>query len=781
MFYHGCRRRRAPEPRPFPVVAWLLAFCLGTALVAVSPYLPALWLPLLLLPLCAAVARPLGGLLAALLLGIVWGVASGQRLLAQWLPPDCERLPVTLQGHVASLPEVSVAFGDRQVQRFLLDVSSLSPAACAGPRRVRLSYYGDSAIEPGQYGEFNALLRVPWGLANPGQPSRESWYAVNGIHATGSVRHLVLDDGRNIPWRYRHHVARVALLRSLDAVPGDPRSKGLLAALTVGARQRLAPQDWTLLKELGVVHLAVISGLHVGLASGVGALLGQALARVASLVHAGAPWRQLPGMMALLCASSYAALAGFSLPTVRALTMLAGALVALALRRDPVSPDTLILAMFVLVLIQPLATASSGLWLSVGAVAALLWFIAWQPRQPPLTLALRMHGYLCVAMLPLTAWWFGGGSVVAPLANAVAVPVVGLLVVPMTLLASLADTLSDSLARWLWQWPLLLLQLLLGLADSLAALAGGLRYRPLVAETYAAVNALLAVTLLGLPLPWRLRLPVAGLLLPLLLREPAAVSGRPELTVLDVGQGTAVVVTAGPRALVYDTGGGQPGAYTAAAAALIPFLQQRGVDVIDTLVVSHADRDHSAGVQALLEAMPVTRLLYGQVPDGVTRGSLCRTGAAWAWPGEVRFQVLAGPAGAGNRSNDASCVLLVDLAGHRFLLPGDISAGRERDLVEYWRGGLQSDWLLAAHHGSGGSTASAWLRAVDPVGVILNHGRANPFGHPHPDVMERLARRGIDTRATAREGAIVFRVAADGRLEVTTSRGGHSPFWLPPG
>ncbi|MEQ8517329.1 MAG: ComEC/Rec2 family competence protein, partial [Chromatocurvus sp.] len=354
--------------------------------------------------------------------------------------------------------------------------------------------------------------------------------------------------------------ARAALQRAIDAVPGDPRSKGLLAALTVGAGQRLAPEDWTLLKELGVVHLAVISGLHVALAAGAGAAAGKLLARTAALIHAGAPWCQLPGILGLVAAVVYAALAGFSLPTVRALTMLAGAIAALALRRDPVSPSTLLLAVFVLVLIQPLATASSGFWLSVGAVSALLWFIAWQPRRQPLTVTLRVHLYLCVAMLPLTAWWFGGGSVIAPLANAVAVPVVGLLVVPMTLLASLVDTLSAPVARWLWQWPLMLLQILLALADGLAAHTADLRYRPLAAGTYAAVNAMLAVILLGVPLPGVVRAAAGCLLLPLLLREPALFSrDQPQLTVLDVGQGTSVVVTQGRRALVYDTGGGQPG------------------------------------------------------------------------------------------------------------------------------------------------------------------------------------------------------------------------------
>lgn len=759
----------------------LLGFCLGTTLVAVSPDLPAARVPLLLLVLVVFCPRKWRGPAVGLLLGIAWAAYQGQRLVEHWLPPTCERLPVTLRGYIASLPDVSIRAGDRRVQRFLLDVASLSPGRCEGPARVRLSYYGDRILVPGEYGEFHARLRVPWGLANPGDTNREAWYAVNGIHATGSVSRLTFEN-RPIPWRYRHHSARAALQRAIDQVPGDPRSRGLLAALTVGARQRLAPDDWLLLKELGVVHLAVISGLHVALASAAGAALGRLLARAAILVRWGAASRQLPPLLALAAAAIYTALAGFSLPTVRALVMLGGALTALALRRNPFSPATLLLAVFVLVLLQPLATVSSGFWLSIGAVSALLWFTAWQPRRRPLGITLRMHLYLCAAMLPLTAWWFGGGSIIAPLANAIAVPVVGLLVVPMTLAASLIEILSPQIAGWLWQWPLLLLHILLGLADGLAVHTADIRYRPLTGGAYATVNAVLAVALLGMRVPLTLKVSAGCLLFPLLLRGPADPShARPQLAVMDVGQGTSVVVTEGSRALVYDTGGGDPASYTVAASAVIPFLRRRGVETIDTLVVSHADRDHSAGAQAILEAFPVARVLLGQALPGVSRGAACRAGAAWKWPGEVSFQVLTGPTATELNANDASCVLLVDLGGYRFLLPGDISMTRERELVLYWRDALASDWLLAAHHGSGTSTASAWLRAVDPSGVILNHGRANPFGHPHSDVTGRLDRRGIETRATAEEGAIVFRVTREGELLVNAARDGYTPFWRPPG
>lgn len=782
MFYHRRRRRLLAIPHAFQLLSLMSGVCLAAALVALSPaLLPVAWLPLLALPACILLPVSLRGLFVGVLLGTAWATASGSHVKESWLASECERLAVVLRGYVASVPETSIAFGDQPVQRFLLDVSALEPAHCSGPTRVRLSYYGTTDLSPGDYGEFAGRLRVPWGLANPGGADRESWYATNRVQATGSVNRISLDSSPT-PWRYYHHVLRARLERSIDSLPGSARGKGLLAALTVGARHRIGQHDWTLFKELGIVHLAVISGLHVSLAAGAGAVLGKLAARTVLLVRSCAPWHPLPGIMAIAAALMYAALAGFSLPTLRALVMLAGVIVAASMGRDALRVHTLLLAALVLVLMQPLAVVSSSFWLSLGAVCALLWLIAWQPRRQPVSLGLRVHLYLCLAMLPLTAWWFGGGSLIAPLANAVAVPAVGLLVVPLTLLASLVDAASPAVAQYPWRAALAVLQHLLALADSLADHTTVTRYRPLAGGVYAALNALLAVILVGMPLPASLRISAICLLFPLALRQAIPLPDtRPELAVLDVGQGTSVVVSDGRRALVYDTGGGQPGGYTVAAAALLPFLQRRGINAVDTLVVSHADRDHSAGTQTLIDALPVGELLYGQPIPGVDRGVHCRTGAAWAWPSGIRFRILAGAEGAGRSANDASCVLQVDLAGFRFLLPGDISAARERELVLYWRDALHSNWLLAAHHGSGSSTTAAWLRAVNPDGVVLNFGRANPFGHPHPDVMARLAARGIDIRSTARDGAVVFRVSHSGALDVSSTRGGYAPFWRPPG
>jgi competence protein ComEC len=266
-------------------------------------------------------------------------------------------------------------------------------------------------------------------------------------------------------------------------------------------------------------------------------------------------------------------------------------------------------------------------------------------------------------------------------------------------------------------------------------------------------------------------------LLPLLWPGSGSRAATPELIVLDVGQGTAVVYRSGERTLVYDTGGGDPAGANAARRVLLPFLRQAGVRRIDTLVVSHPDRDHSAGTAAVLDALPVGELLLGQPLPGVARGRRCRAGASWRWPDGTVFRLLSAAPGERLGRNDASCALSIRVRGRRFLLTGDIGRERERSLVRYWRGALRADWLLVAHHGSATSTGAAFLRAVAPRRAAFTFGRANAFGHPAPEVVRRLCRGGTRLDATAAGGALRYRVDADGTLTLSRYRDSSARYW----
>lgn len=745
--------------------------------MSLLPTLPAGagWVVLPGLLLLAWRRRPAGLLAAAL--GVAWACLHGQALLAQRLPPACDGQVSGLTVTIAGLPRHQRLPDGTWQQRVPVTVDGIDEPACRGPRQLSLAWYGEQTLAPGERWRFVARLRLPWGEANPGGFNRQDFFARRGLDASASVRAGAGERIAAAEGRAAFHRARAWLLAALNAAVGDGPGAGVLAALLVGDKSGLTSDQWELLRTFGVVHLVVISGLHVSLVAGFGLLLGGLLARCAVISGWPGAWTWLRPGSALLAAALYAALAGFSLPTQRALAMLLCVCLALCLGRPARSARNLLLAAALVLAGNPLAAVGSSFWLSFLAVAGLLWFAARHRGQPRWRTALSVHGFMALAMAPLTAWWFGGASLVSAPANLVLVPLVGAVLVPLLLLGALCLPWLPAAAEGCWQLAATLVEPLLAGAAALAAGWETGLYLETNAGIAASVLALVGTFLLfGARRP-ALRAAAVLALLPLLWPGTGSRAATPELTVLDVGQGTAVVYRSGTRTLVYDTGGGDPAGANAARRVLLPFLRRAGVRRIDTLVVSHPDRDHSAGTGAVLDALPVDELLLGRPLPGVARGRRCRAGASWRWPDGSVFRLLSAAPGERLGRNDASCVLSITTRGRRFLLTGDIGRDRERSLVKYWREALRADWLLVAHHGSASSTGAAFLRAVAPRWAAFTFGRANPFGHPAREVVQRLCRAGTRLDGTAAGGALRYRVAADGTVTVSRYRDQNARYW----
>lgn len=767
------------------VAGLLLAACLPWLPGALAVSAIAVAGALLLLARCTP-AR----LAAGLSLGAALGIAHGNSLLERRLPPDCVREPVQVEGAVVSLPRVTHIGEDTRQQRFEFAVADIRPARCGGPRRVLLSYYGPLTVAPGEQWLFEARLRRPWGLVNPGSFNMQAWFAQTGIDATGSVRsrgaqRLAPGAGLgSLPDRLRARISeRIATL------PLSSDARAVLRAVTVADRSGLDTELWRLFQHYGLNHLLVISGLHIGLVAALGYGLGRGVAVSLMLTGRVADPRHLPAVLALLLAAFYTALAGFSLATVRALAMLSCVVVASACWRRAGSWYNLLLAAALLLALNPLAGLGSGFWLSFGAVACLLWLGMWSRETGRWRARVGTHVFMSVAMLPLCGWWFGGFSQVSAPANLLLVPLLGLFVVPLALLGALCALPGWDLAAALWTWAAQPLEVLLPLGRALAASHPDWLFRGLAPGPLETLLALCAVALLVAPLDWRVRALLPVLLAPLLLPPAAPRTAAPEAVhalVFDVGQGTAVLLYDRHRALLYDTGGGVAGGSTIARSAILPLLRQRGIARLDTLVISHGDSDHSAGLADILGALPVARLLTGaevRVAGANKRAFVvaepCRAGLGWQWPhNDVTLRVLAPAPGERLSRNNGSCVLQVSVGGWRLLLPGDVNDDRERALVRYWRDELASDWLLAAHHGSGSSSSHAWLKAVDPAEVVYSHGYANRFGHPHPAVVARVGAAGARAWSTARRGALELVFYADGKLQVIAHRQLKRRYWL---
>jgi competence protein ComEC len=750
--------------RHLPALA--LAFAAGIGLFFLSHH----WLPwplfgAILLGLMLAGLRWRGFWLAALVL-LGWGHAqlASAPLLQQPFPAALTRQDVWIQGTVIGLPDVTET-GTRFL--FRIRQAQHQGQAISLPRRVRLSWYQEAPrLQAGQGWRLQVRLKPPHGMINPGGFDYERWLFQQGIGATGYVResadNRLVDAGGLSLDRLRGQ-----LRARLIAVFGETQAGALTRALVLGDRGGFRNADWQVLARTGTSHLLAISGLHIGLIAGVALLLGRWLwARSEALTL----WLAAPraaALLGLVAALGYSALAGFAISTQRALIMLAVVMLAVLAGRVLRPLTGLSVALFAVLLLDPLTLLSFGFWLSFGAVAALLYALGAR-LGPPGWLARWGQAQWAVALglLPLLVLLFGRVSLIAPLVNLIAVPLFAL-VLPVLLLAAGLALLSPWTQPLVWMGAGLELgfQALEGLAATpWASLALG--QRPL----WAWLAALLGVGLLLAPRG----LPGRGLgvlyLLPLVLLKPTPPApGTAAVTVLDVGQGLAVTVRTARHTLVYDLGPEYRSGFNTATVVVAPYLRFHGVNAVDRLILSHADRDHAGGLADFLRAMPVGDILSGE-PQALNTAALrnhavrpCRADHDWEWDG-VDFSLLH-PQEASLQGNDSSCVLKITTEAASLLLTGDISQTIEAQLIARDPEQLRARILVAGHHGSATSSSPAFLQAVAPRWVIYSAGFANRYGFPARSVRKRVDALGIPTLNTAMSGAIDFRLATQPPIE----------------
>lgn len=736
----------------------LLAFAFGVCSVAFLPALPPWPALVLLLPTAVSLCRWRRPVLF-LLLGFGWAWWRAEQLLALELPPRLEGRVVALQGRVASLPERS-----SQRLRFVFEPTN-SPGFTG---RILLSWYNDKGgtepphLTPGEQWQLNVRLKRPRGMINPGGFDYEAWLMQRRILATGYVREhpgnvrLASVQKRDIDW------LRQALLDKLpSALEGRPRAS-LVYALGLGERGRMHATEWQVLRHTGTTHLLAISGLHVGMIALLAAGFAHLLRRVWSSPRPPAPRFAL--YVALPPACFYAFLAGFTLPTQRALVMLLVVYVStLAGWRIPASV-ILTLALVVVLVLDPLAPLSAGFWFSFGTVAILVFGFAGRPaKRAGMWWQWGRSQYLAsLVLLPLMAAWFRQYPLLGLPCNLIAVPWIGFCSLPLTfcglvllvvwpaggevLLAGAAYSLE--VLWWLLefsaQWSALLLELP---QPPLAALVIGT----------------LCVVLFALPQGVVPRLPLCAGILPLLVpvvERPAA--GDLHLALLDAGQGLSVVVRTEKHVLVYDTGVRLSERLTVAEVALLPYLSSLGIRHIDRLVVSHADDDHAGGLAALRMRYPSVRLWSGET-DKLPNGRPCRDGQAWIWDG-VRFEFLhpGTDKAAKTVSNNRSCVLRIAAHGRAILLTGDIEKAAEAALLRRYGKRLGAAVMLVPHHGSRTSSTRAFLRSIGPDIALVSAGYQNRFGFPKADIIDRYIRLGSRVVSTVDAGMIEVRLLRSG-------------------
>ncbi len=712
-------------------------------------------------------------LLAVYLWCCAWlGVQLDYRLI-----PDFDNRFSLLTGEVVDLPQHRPG-----ATRFIIRPLWIENYPAVLPRRLQLTWYRDD-LRPaaGEVWRFEAKLRQPRAALNPGGFDYEAWQFAHGIDGGGYVRDSSANRRLHAADPARIDVWRADIAMAIDRLCATCRHRGLLRALVVGDRGAIEASDRQLLVETATAHLLAISGLHVGLVAGFCFWLGRrgwnlGLHRLCAERESCAALAGFGGALI------YAALAGFALPTTRALTMLAVMLLAYWRRYRASLPQALALAVCLIVLTDPRAVGSASFWLSVSAVAVIASGLsaasgnAWYQM-------LKLQGYFSLLHLPLGIAVFAQVSSSGLAANLAAVPLVSLLVLPLILVATLLLPIAGGAASvCLWLADRLLGYLLEYLAW-LETVGPGVLPAGAFPPMLCLLLAMVLLTFV-LPLDRRARVLAAVLALGLVGWRPALPAmGDFAVTVFDVGMGTAVLVRTRHHSLLYDLGPGRADGFNTADHILTPALRAYALDMPQRIVVSHVDQDHSGGLHSRAFAeLSAGRLISGMPEDLRRRYALdaavvdCHQTDAWRWDG-VDFEFLAATdeIRRNGNSNSRSCVLRIS-GHHRLLLPGDIEAEAEHLLVHNHADRLAADILLAPHHGSDTSSTEAFVAAVAPRFVLHTVARGNRWGFPREAVRERYAAVGSLQYRSDRSGAIELYSGAEG-LELRQFRRAAKRIW----
>ncbi|MBI3030811.1 MAG: DNA internalization-related competence protein ComEC/Rec2 [Candidatus Rokubacteria bacterium] len=778
---------RGPALEAAPLVPVAAAFIRGLILaVSFQPHPVALWLGASLSALATAgwllrgrsAAAAAGLLLTVALIGLL-------RAAAPILPADhIARLalpsPLRVEGRLASEP---IRWAPDRT-RLLLETEGIQVGKDRRSVRglVQVALYGEPPpLTEGQRIAGELRLHRPFGFRNPRGFDYPGHLAREGIFLVGSGRGDRLEalTPEAPPWPVR--IKRWAVTTIQRHLP--PASAALLAGLLLGERTEFPPAADEAFRRAGVYHILAVSGFNVAL--------------LASAVFLGLSLLRLPRR--LVAAAAIGLLIGFALvvggepSVVRATVMGVLLLLGLLLERETSLFNSVALAALVILLWRPGDLWEPGFQLSFAATLGILylarpWIAALTERGWPQWLAASVAVSLGaqLAVLPIMLIHFNQLSLIGIVANLVVVPLAAV-ATTLGLAALLLTLLHEGLGHLLFQSLWLVLLALRAAVWILAALPAAMIYLP--GPHSAAVVAFYAV-LAALPhwgLHRAMRYGAVGLTALVLAASlwpwvrPA--DGRLRVTFLDVGQGDAAFVELPDgRRLLVDGGPGGERRFDVGERVVAPFLWNRAVWSLDAAVMTHADPDHAGGLAAILRRFRVRELWDNGIADAgelsrlaERRGTLRRRLHAGdrIWLGAVPFTVLHPPAtplagsprGPAADENNNSLVLRLDWGLASVLLTGDVEQEGEADLLARRRP-LDHRVLKVAHHGSRYSTTEEFLATGRPALAVISAGRRNPFNHPTPEVVERLAKAGVKIYRTDRDGAVV--VETDGAaLSVT--------------
>lgn len=767
-----------------PASIYLFAFSSGVIGHRFLDQLLPLWLPVTALLLCAIVGywKKSARVLLLFIIGVTWTNFTATNLLNTTIDSALEKQNVIVSGKIVGVPSQTERYSRFD---FVVQTLKWEGKFYRSPGKIRLKAYHDiDSFKANQVWQFTVRLKRARSHQNPGSRfNYETYLFENRIRATGYVRKVasnrLIDPSRN---KYSISKFRERINIFIRTHFQDTPQHGILTALIVGIRGAMSDTDWRILQNTGTIHLVAISGLHIGMVSGLVMWIVARIWRLTGQLQATIPTQRATVVAGLIAGFCYALLAGMTIPTQRAVIMLLVVALAMLLKRKPAPFELLLLALSMVLLIDPLTPLATGFWLSFCAVAVIICCLTRidksthpdnQPTNVPSRYALleKTKGWVSIqlglsfGMAPLLLLLFNQLSLAAPLANFIAIPVIGLVVVPVALFGLCLFALGFS------EWALIVFEyalIAIKYVWFILAYLGDANWsvwQPPSTPVWALLLAAVGAALVFFRPAFPARLTAILWFLPLLFYQPEKPSqGAFKYTMLEVGHGLASVVETQNHTLVYDTGPRFNVQVDAGKTVVVPYLKSRGISSIDKLIISHEHIDHSGGYHAINSEFNIAHFLSG-APDKTTNtitnatnitpltAQRCLDGQQWRWDG-VLFEILWPPNNEFTKGNNASCVIRVSSRFGSILLTGDIERLAEKMLVATHGNRLGTDILQVPHQGSKTSSTPAFLDAVKPKLALVSTGYLNRFDHPHKIISQRYATRQIPMLDTAYRGAI---------------------------
>lgn len=782
---------------------WLASFFLGAIFSLFLPIVPDLFalfslilLSILFFYVSFNFNKPLR-LSSGLLFGISWMLLNAFNFQNSWQENNLNAIELSskaqwIKGQVLSLQSSAKDTSINKSLRFTFSVTHLNRVKLTKPIKLRLSWKDATLpLLQGNLVYLKVKFKPSHGVANLGGFSYQTWLNSKSISATGYVinsnNNRILSNASTT--RQQLFISYKHLLPEHELAP-------LLLALGFGSRADLNSELWQVLQATGTGHLIAISGLHIGLvATGCYFFIMLFIRMLPLGMFANSHQLQIINIgyvaigLSMIAALSYGYLAGFSLPTIRALVMLSLYWCMRLLAVKVSIKRWVLLTLFLLTLTMPFSLFTASFWLSFYAVTVIfltLWrfrnFIStghqvWRFIKGLIIIQLS----LTLMLLPISAMFFQQVSTMALLANIIAVPWMSFISIPLCLLSVVLMPMSETLSQVFIMLCLESVQYLWHYLTYLASL-------PWVVIVLSSVNVqllllagLLSIFILFFQPQFNLNYKYT---LILFCSAIAIVSAMPleeqankenknwQLIVFDVGQGLSVLIQRHNKAILYDTGASYVSGFNMIEAVVLPYLQHAGIKQLDKVIISHSDNDHAGGLAILQQSIPITELIFNSSKN--KESATCLQGQTLYWQA-LSIEMLW-PENKVAKENDDSCVLLITDGKHRVLLTGDISKKTEAKLLQKYPK-LVADILVVPHHGSKTSSSDAFISQLNPKIAIVSAGFLNRWHMPVSEVIQRYQTNNIELLNSAKSGQIVINFSEKG----ITKRTYHDdlwPFWF---